>query len=103
MISNSEEKRSGLNPREKRELRGKVAFRQNFKCYGCELPLIPKNGQSHLHHLDGNPKNNHPLNLVVVCPLDHWFIHDYMTPDDRKLFQRRKKKKIRYKTLPKFL
>lgn len=91
--------RTNLTARQAREIKGKISFRQNFKCYGCGEPLIPNRGKSHLHHMDENPKNNSPFNLVVLCPLDHWFIHDFMSPEDRKLFQRRKKKKIRYKTL----
>lgn len=34
----------------------------------------PKPGY-HIHHLDGNHKNNDPSNLVEVTPLEHYNIH----------------------------
>lgn len=34
---------------------------------------IPKGW--HIHHLDGNYKNNHPDNLMCVSPMIHWEIH----------------------------
>lgn len=34
---------------------------------------IPKGW--HIHHVDGNPKNNNPENLICVSPYVHWCIH----------------------------
>lgn len=104
--SNKNTRRTGLTATEAKELKGKIAFQQDFKCYGCGKPLIPNNGNSHLHHLDENPKHNYIANLVVVCPLDHWFLHGFQTTADRGLAppkKKPKKPKIKYKTLTKIL
>ena len=32
-------------------------------------------GAPHIHHLDGNHKNNDPNNLILVCPSCHKTFH----------------------------
>ena len=60
--------RTGLTWRQILELRGKILFRQNFKCAECPANLsIPKSNYAHLHHKDGNSKNNTESNLAVLC------------------------------------
>ncbi|HDW9027132.1 TPA: HNH endonuclease [Escherichia coli] len=35
----------------------------------------------HIHHIDGNPLNNHPSNLVELTPKQHKRIHAYQCDD----------------------
>lgn len=60
--------RTGLHWRQILELRGKILFLQNFKCAECPADLsIPEPNYAHLHHKDGNSKNNTDSNLEVLC------------------------------------
>lgn len=34
-----------------------------------------------IHHIDGNPMNNHPSNLVELTPRQHRRIHSYQSDD----------------------
>jgi 5-methylcytosine-specific restriction endonuclease McrA len=42
----------------------------------CERPRCSYSGKLHIHHIDENPSNNSPTNLVAVCPNCHSRIHD---------------------------
>jgi hypothetical protein len=42
----------------------------------CERPRCSYHGKLHIHHIDENPSNNSPTNLVAVCPNCHTRIHD---------------------------
>lgn len=44
----------------------KVLFSNRHRCCVCQEPRKPV----HIHHIDGNPGNNEPENLAVLC-LDH--------------------------------
>lgn len=92
MVNAKGQARYGLTGAEFRELKGKIAFLQDFKCYGCKRILIPNTGHSHLHHLDEKPRNNFLYNLVVCCPHCHHDFHDFQTSEERGLFTRRKPK-----------
>jgi 5-methylcytosine-specific restriction endonuclease McrA len=88
---NRDELRTGLTPHRIRQLRGKVAFLQEFKCWGCKEPLIPSNGYSHLHHKNGDPKDHHISNLAVCCQLCHHDSHGWRDSAQRGLHPRKKK------------
>jgi len=42
----------------------------------CERPRCSYHGKLHIHHIDKNPSNNSPDNLIAVCPNCHQRIHD---------------------------
>ena len=42
----------------------------------CERPRCLYSGKLHIHHIDENPSNNSPSNLLAVCPNCHSHIHD---------------------------
>jgi len=43
-----------------------------WKCENCEHPNDPGNGYAlTVHHLDANPQNNDPSNLVALCQRCH--------------------------------
>ena len=42
----------------------------------CERPRCSYSAKLHIHHIDKNPSNNSPANLLVVCPNCHARIHD---------------------------
>lgn len=84
------EQRTGLNWYQFKQLRGKVAFYQDFKCWGCNNLLIPENGYSILHHKNGNPKDNRIVNLATVCQICHFDLHGWQDSVDRGLKPKRK-------------
>jgi 5-methylcytosine-specific restriction endonuclease McrA len=60
--------RTGLNWRQLLELRGRMLFFQDFKCAECPNDLSkPEPNYAHLHHKDGDSKNNTESNLSVLC------------------------------------
>ncbi|MDR2719841.1 MAG: HNH endonuclease [Nitrososphaerota archaeon] len=52
-----------------------VYMRSKGKCEKCHK-LIPKGVKPHIHHKDGNPKNNNKSNLKVICPNCHSAAHN---------------------------
>jgi hypothetical protein len=42
----------------------------------CERPRCSYSAKLHIHHIDKNPSNNSPSNLLAVCPNCHARIHD---------------------------
>lgn len=73
-------------------LRDQVLNEFNHRCATCgkERP--------HLHHIDENPSNNHPANLIPLCPSCHLIDqHNPTAPMDPAklgLFRRYKDPKI---------
>lgn len=55
-----------------KEIAAKVKFEVNNRCYRCGHPHDPKKGYTlTVHHLDGNPQNNSPKNLMALCQRCH--------------------------------
>ena len=81
---NSKKKRSAIP----RRIADPVLKEFRHKCAICGAD------RPHLHHLDHNPNNNDPLNLLPLCPNCHLRdIHDPTRPPDPaklKLFRRHK-------------
>ena len=51
-------------------LQRKLLLRCKGKCEKCHIPFT-RNLKAHIHHKDGNPKNNKESNLEVLCPNCH--------------------------------
>ena len=48
------------------------------KCQKCKRSL--KGLKPHIHHKNGNPKDNKSSNLILVCPNCHSELHRTMKP-----------------------
>ena len=55
-------------------MRGKLLIRSKGKCEKCRRSL--EGVKPHIHHKDGNSKNNKISNLKVLCPNCHSSAHD---------------------------
>jgi len=62
-------------------LQKKLLLRCKGKCEmpDCDVDFVKESVKPHIHHIDGNPKNNKPSNLIVVCPNCHSKLHKYKT------------------------
>jgi hypothetical protein len=52
----------------------KLLIRSGGKCEKCHHSLVGV--KPHIHHKDGDPKNNKMSNLKVLCPNCHSNVHD---------------------------
>jgi len=50
-----------------------LGARSRGYCEKCRMSLL--HVQSHIHHIDGNPKNNKLENLILLCPNCHSQFH----------------------------
>lgn len=61
------------------QAREKALYRDKMTCQGCGMPTKStqtlKSGMFEVHHLDDDHKNNHPNNLITLCPLCHSVFH----------------------------
>ncbi len=55
-------------------MRTKLLVRSKGKCEKCHISL--EGIKPHVHHKDGNPKNNKISNLKILCPNCHSNAHD---------------------------
>jgi 5-methylcytosine-specific restriction endonuclease McrA len=55
-------------------MRTKLLVRSKGKCEKCLRSL--DGVKPHIHHKDGDPKNNKMSNLKVLCPNCHSNVHD---------------------------
>lgn len=66
--------------REFEEIRQKIVNRDGHVCQGCGMKTLPSApsamaGHFDIHHIDDNHDNNHPSNLVTICPFCHNVFH----------------------------
>ena len=59
-------------------VRSKVLVRAKGECEKCHLNL--RNVKPNFHHKDGDPRNNKPSNLIVLCPNCHSNTRTYKNP-----------------------
>lgn len=69
-----------------RSLRTDLLSRCEGKCEKCGLNFYKEGVKPHFHHIDGNPKNNKPSNLIVVCPNCHSKLHKWKVVKEEDIF-----------------
>jgi len=55
----------------------KVIARSRGRCEICGFDFAKHDVKPHIHHKDGNPRNNKLSNLIVVCPNCHSKLHKW--------------------------
>jgi 5-methylcytosine-specific restriction endonuclease McrA len=73
------------------ELLQELHKRSEAKCEGYRLGLdcvvrLTEDLESHIHHIDGNPRNNEISNLVLLCPKCHSEIIELLSEKRRKTY-----------------
>lgn len=51
-----------------------IAFRAQGRCEKCRTSLVGRT--SHLHHINGNNKDDRLENLILLCPNCHDQVHN---------------------------
>jgi ribosomal protein S27AE len=72
-------------PKEFYKIRKKILERDNYECKHCGLSvkLIEK---LLVHHIDRNPLNNNPSNLITLCENCHNLAHSFKKPTHGRLW-----------------
>jgi len=71
----------GLFPNEKKRTPVRTSDRKHLmefqkgKCDKCKKSFKQMKVRAHLHHKNGNPKDNRIVNMVLLCPNCHDKIH----------------------------
>lgn len=53
----------------------RIKNRDNWTCQLCGEPKPRQRCLLHVHHIDGDKTNNHPCNLITLCPSCHHPLH----------------------------
>jgi 5-methylcytosine-specific restriction endonuclease McrA len=61
-----------------KSLKDFIKFRDKHKCQVCSRKIDTKR-KSHIHHIDGNKRNNNQDNLILLCVSCHTAIHSKRT------------------------
>lgn len=70
------------------EIADKIKKAAGWKCEHCGIPHAPAIGRClTVHHLDLNPANCDPSNLVALCQRCHLHIQARYTPGQQDLFE----------------
>ena len=85
-IMRKEEKKVSVS-----ELLRKLYQRSGDRCEGYRLGLdcvvrLTEDLEPHIHHIDGNPRNNEISNLVLLCPSCHSEVIELLSEKRRKTF-----------------
>lgn len=54
-----------------KELKEQIRKRDNYRCQECSIHQNELKKRLGVHHIDFNKKNNHPNNLISLCPSCH--------------------------------
>ena len=68
-----------LQSKEWRKVSKRIRIRDNWRCVCCGDDLTFDTRRLKVHHIDGDACNNHPCNLVSLCPTCHATLHDRST------------------------
>jgi Zn finger protein HypA/HybF involved in hydrogenase expression len=68
------------------KLRTELLLRCKGRCEKCGLDFHDNGVRPHFHHKDGDPKNNKPSNLIVVCPNCHSKLHTWKVVEEKDIF-----------------
>lgn len=82
LVFGKEERRESIP----RSLRTELLLRCKGKCEDCRLDFYKKGVKPHFHHKDGNPKNNKPSNIIVLCPNCHSKYHKWKVIEEENIF-----------------
>ncbi|MEM2263429.1 MAG: HNH endonuclease signature motif containing protein [Candidatus Bathyarchaeia archaeon] len=69
-----------------RSLRTELLLRCKGKCEKCGLTFYEEGVRPHFHHKDGDPNNNKPSNIIVVCPNCHSKLHKWKVVEEENIF-----------------
>jgi len=67
-------------------LRTELLLRAKGKCEKCHREFYKLGIKPHFHHKYGNPKNNKPSNILVLCPNCHSTFHKWKTVKEENIF-----------------
>ncbi|HLN19253.1 MAG TPA: hypothetical protein VK255_03745 [Patescibacteria group bacterium] len=77
--------------------------RDGYKCVLCNISLSEHKKQFikglHIHHKDGNHRNNDTANLITLCIVCHGIIHQKKEPIDINEARRLRKKGMTFKAI----
>ncbi len=90
-----EEKKASVS-----ELLRKLRQRSGDRCESCRLGLdcverLKEDLESHIYHIDGNPKNNEISNLVLLCPNCHSKAMEKLSEKRRKTYVKKVVKELK--------
>ena len=74
-------------PKNWRQIADHIKINASWRCEHCGHPHDPEHGYTlTVHHLDGNPANCAPENLVALCQRCHLHIQARYIPGQQFLF-----------------
>jgi hypothetical protein len=69
-----------LYPKNWKEISDRLRFKRHNICEGCGQVGSKKGNPLTVHHVDYNPKNNAPTNLLLLCAKCHLRLQQGVVP-----------------------